>query len=179
MISSNLGKLLLLGLALVWLSFILSSYGQFFLSEGMTQTVGYDVDIPNASTMVILGAERFGLAQLHQLRGRVGRSDVQSYCYLLPDTLSSISEKRLKAMVETTDGFKLAEVDLELRGPGNIFGNSQSGFPDFRLATVADVELMKKAHDWSDLILKDDPELENNPLLRQKVKTDFASVHLE
>jgi ATP-dependent DNA helicase RecG len=144
-----------------------------------TTVVEVGVDIPNATVMVITGAERFGLAQLHQLRGRVGRSEKQSYCYLLPETLSVISQQRLQAMVESTDGFVLAEKDLELRGPGNLFGNAQSGFPDFKLATIADVELMKAAGDAAKKIAKEDPELVAHPKLQEKIDLTFESIHLE
>jgi ATP-dependent DNA helicase RecG len=144
-----------------------------------TTVVEVGVDIPNASVMVIVGAERFGLAQLHQLRGRVGRSDIQSYCYLLPDQLSGSSEARLRAMEDTTDGFKLAQKDLELRGPGNVFGNSQSGFPDFQLATPADTDIMKKARDHATKLLETDPDLNHHPLIRERIEKQFESVHLE
>lgn len=144
-----------------------------------TTVVEVGVDIPNASVMVIVGAERFGLAQLHQLRGRVGRSDIQSYCYLLPDTLSERSEARLKAMEESTDGFVLAQKDLKLRGAGNVFGNAQSGFPDFQLATPADTEIMKKARDFADELLRRDPEFQHYPLIAERVARQFEAVHLE
>jgi ATP-dependent DNA helicase RecG len=144
-----------------------------------TTVVEVGVDVPNATVMVITGAERFGLAQLHQLRGRVGRGEKQSYCYLLADQLSDISRQRLQAMVDSTDGFVLAEKDLELRGPGNLFGNAQSGFPDFKLATIADVEIMKLASDAAKAIVEDDPALDQYPALQNKVKETFESVHLE
>lgn len=145
-----------------------------------TTVVEVGVDIPNASVMVIVGAERFGLAQLHQLRGRVGRSDIQSYCYLLPgQMLSGNSERRLKAMEETVDGFTLAEKDLELRGPGNVFGNAQSGFPDFQLATPSDVDIMKKARDIAQSLLTQDPDLNDHPLIAERIEREFDQVHLE
>lgn len=144
-----------------------------------TTVVEVGVDIPNATVMVVIGAERFGLAQLHQLRGRVGRSDVQSYCYLLPEHLEGSSEERLRAMEKTADGFKLAQKDLELRGPGNIFGNSQSGFPDFQLATPADTDIMKKARDYARELLTQDPDLQNHPLIRERIEQQFEAVHLE
>jgi len=144
-----------------------------------TTVIEVGVDIPGATVMVIVGAERFGLAQLHQLRGRVGRSDVQSYCYLLPDSLSENSEARLQAMVESTNGFELAEKDLLLRGPGNVFGNAQSGFPDFTLATPADVDIMKKARDRAGELLERDPDLDSHPLVRERVEKSFDKVHLE
>jgi ATP-dependent DNA helicase RecG len=144
-----------------------------------TTVVEVGVDIPGASVMVIIGAERFGLAQLHQLRGRVGRDDTQSYCYLLPEQRSGTSEARLRVMEQTTDGFKLAQRDLELRGAGNVFGNSQSGFPDFQLATPADTELMKKARDYATELLVQDPDLAGHPLIRERIERQFEIVHLE
>ncbi|MBI2473321.1 ATP-dependent DNA helicase RecG [Candidatus Uhrbacteria bacterium] len=144
-----------------------------------TTVVEVGVDIPNANVMVIIGAERFGLAQLHQLRGRVGRSDIQSYCYLLPEQLSGTTEMRLRAMEQTTDGFKLAQKDLELRGAGNVFGNAQSGFPDFQLATIQDTDIMKKARDKADELLGEDPSLKQHSLILEKIDRSFEEVHLE
>ncbi len=144
-----------------------------------TTVVEVGVDVPNASVMIISGAERFGLSQLHQLRGRVGRSDQQSYCYLMPDSWSPDAKERLMATTRTTNGFELAEIDLKLRGAGNVFGTAQSGFPDFRLATETDVPLMKKARDWSARLLETDPRLELHPLLREQVKVSLDEVHME
>ncbi|TAK03992.1 ATP-dependent DNA helicase RecG [Patescibacteria group bacterium] len=144
-----------------------------------TTVVEVGVDVQNATAIVIVGAERFGLAQLHQLRGRVGRGEAQSYCFLLPDALTKPGEKRLQAMVESDDGFALAETDLQLRGAGNLFGNAQSGFPDFKLATLADVPLMKRARDAASKLLAEDPELSGHPVLKEKVKRSFDRVHLE
>ncbi|MBU0646559.1 ATP-dependent DNA helicase RecG [Patescibacteria group bacterium] len=144
-----------------------------------TTVVEVGVDVPDATMMVILGAERFGLAQLHQLRGRVGRSERQSYCYLAPETFSSNTKERLMAMVHCEDGFELAERDLQLRGAGNVFGTAQSGFPDFKLATVGDADLIKKAHEWAQEILAKDPHLDRKPLLRQKIDDALAQAHLE
>lgn len=144
-----------------------------------TTVVEVGVDVPEATVMVILGAERFGLAQLHQLRGRVGRSERQSYCYLAPDTFSPNTKERLMAMVHCYDGFELAERDLQLRGSGNVFGTAQSGFPDFKLATVGDGELIKKAHEWAQYVLEKDPALDRKPLLRQKIDLALEQVHLE
>lgn len=124
--------------------------------------------------MFIEGAERFGLAQLHQLRGRVGRSDIESYCILHPNSMSDISRERLMALVQSQDGFALAERDLELRGSGNLFGTAQSGFIDFKLATLADVDLMKKARDWAEkIVVEDYPELE------AKIEEQYQEVHFE
>ena len=144
-----------------------------------TTVVEVGVDIPNATVMVIIGAERFGLAQLHQLRGRVGRSDMQSYCYLLPEELSDTSKERLQAVEDSTDGFSLAERDLEMRGAGNVFGTAQSGFPDFDLATPADLPLIHEAREWSRELLEDDPDLDNHPTLQSHVQTALDKVHME
>ncbi len=144
-----------------------------------TTVIEVGIDVPNATVMVIMSAERFGLAQLHQLRGRVGRSDLESYCYLLPDTMTQKTRERLQAVVDSQNGFEIAEKDLEFRGAGNVFGNAQSGFPDFRLATLADADIMKKARDWAtDLLLKKD-FFETHPLAHNRVKESFEHVHLE
>ena len=144
-----------------------------------TTVVEVGVDVPNATAMVILGAERFGLAQLHQLRGRVGRSDLASFCFLVPDTMMEKSRERLQALVQSQDWFALAEKDLELRGAGNVFGNAQSGFPDFQLATIADVPLMKKARDWAARILERDVDLSDHVAMKERVAQSFDRVHLE
>jgi len=139
-----------------------------------TTVVEVGVNVPNATVMFIEGAERFGLAQLHQLRGRVGRADIESYCVLHPNSVSDISRERLVAMTESNDGFALAEKDLELRGSGNLFGTAQSGFIDFKLATLADVDLMKKARDWAGKI-----NVEDYPDLEDKVEQQYEQVHFE
>ena len=114
-----------------------------------TTVVEVGIDVPNAGVMIVEHAERFGLSQLHQLRGRVGRDRHQSYCFLLYQSpLSDDARERLKTMTETTDGFELAERDLELRGPGDFFGTRQAGVPTFRLIDlVRDRELLDRAHD--------------------------------
>jgi ATP-dependent DNA helicase RecG len=112
-----------------------------------TTVIEVGVDVPNATVMVIEHAERFGLAQLHQLRGRIGRGAAKSYCVLMTGgKVSEEGEKRLDAMVKTNDGFKIAELDLELRGPGEFFGTRQAGMPSFRIANlIRDRELLEAA----------------------------------
>jgi ATP-dependent DNA helicase RecG len=126
-----------------------------------TTVIEVGVDVPNASLMLIEHAERFGLAQLHQLRGRVGRGERASKCLLLAQwTASDDSYKRLRVMEETTDGFKIAEEDLKIRGPGDFLGARQSGLPDFRLAeALSDMSLLKRAREEAVSFLKSDPEL--------------------
>jgi len=109
-----------------------------------TTVIEVGVDVPNASVMMIQSAERFGLAQLHQLRGRVGRGGHQAYCYLMMSD-SSAPSKRLRALESSNDGFRLAELDLELRGPGAIYGQSQHGELDLRVAKLTDVQLIAAA----------------------------------
>lgn len=137
-----------------------------------TAVVEVGVDIPNATTMMIEGAKRFGLAQLHQFRGRVGRGVHQSYCILVSDNDGETTAQRLGAMETTTDGFKLAEIDLQLRGPGEFFGTRQSGTPDLKIAQLADTRLLYAARLEAQRILADDPKLEReeHSLLRDKVE---------
>jgi ATP-dependent DNA helicase RecG len=109
--------------------------------------------------MVIEGADRFGLAQLHQFRGRVGRGEHASFCYLLSDGPSEDAQERLSVMERTTDGFALAQADLELRGPGDLYGTAQSGLPTLRVASLLDALLIDATRREAELLLKDDPKL--------------------
>ena len=113
-----------------------------------TTVIEVGVDVPNATLMVIEQAERFGLSQLHQLRGRVGRGGEQSYCVLVTGKLNDVGRERIRAMVDSTDGFAIAEMDLKLRGPGEFFGTRQSGMPGLRFANlIRDQEILEQARE--------------------------------
>jgi ATP-dependent DNA helicase RecG len=136
-----------------------------------TTVIEVGVDVPNATVMVIQDADRFGIAQLHQLRGRVGRGAAASYCYLLADPKTSDGEERLAAVEASTDGFELAEVDLELRGEGTILGTRQKGRSDLKLASLRkDKALVVEARRVATEIVNADPELVNNVELRDEIK---------
>jgi ATP-dependent DNA helicase RecG len=126
-----------------------------------TTVIEVGIDVPNATVMVIEHAERFGLSQLHQLRGRVGRGSDKSRCILLtPGKLSEDGEKRLRVMEQTSDGFRIAEADLEIRGPGDFLGTRQAGIPDFRVANILrDGRLLEEARGEAFAIVERDPEL--------------------
>jgi ATP-dependent DNA helicase RecG len=136
-----------------------------------TAVVEVGIDIPNATTILILGAERFGLAQLHQFRGRVGRGEHQSFCIVVSDVDNEQTQQRLEALEATEDGFALADVDLRLRGPGEFFGRRQSGTPDLKMAKMGDLRLLEVARLEAERILASDPQLERaeHALLRTKV----------
>jgi len=150
-----------------------------------TTVIEVGVDVPNASVMVIESAQRFGLSQLHQLRGRVGRGSEQSFCILLTGkNLTQDARERLKIMTATNDGFLIAEKDLELRGPGDIEGTRQSGMLDFKLASIVkDKELLQVAASICNKLLDEDADLSSaenlrlkNYLLSKKGKTEWSRV---
>jgi ATP-dependent DNA helicase RecG len=125
-----------------------------------TSVIEVGIDVPNSTVMVIEGANRFGLAQLHQFRGRVGRGAHQSYCLLLADTVTGDAEERLSALEQTNDGFVLAEKDLEIRGPGEFFGQRQSGLPELQLASLLDMAMLEIAREEAQALFEIDPMLE-------------------
>lgn len=141
-----------------------------------TTVVEVGVDVPNANIMMIENAERFGLSQLHQLRGRVGRGEYKSYCILLSDSKGSAAAERLGALCDISDGFKIAEYDLKTRGPGDFFGNMQHGLPAFKIADMAgDMRIVKKATEAAAKLIKSDKNLEKDEhkKLRQEVNLLF------
>ena len=144
-----------------------------------TTVIEVGVNIPNASVMIIESAERFGLSQLHQLRGRVGRGNEQSFCILMTGSnLSDDSKIRIQTMVKTNNGFEIAEADLKLRGPGNILGTQQSGILRMKIADIVkDSKLLKIARELAKEILKKDPKLENSE--NQIIKRNLSNLQNE
>ncbi len=144
-----------------------------------TSVVEVGVNVPNATVILIEGAERFGLAQLHQLRGRVMRSSHPPLCFLLPETKSEISMKRLKALAESSDGFKLAESDLEMRGAGDLYGMKQWGVTDIGMEALKNPRLIAAARDEARALVASDTSLSKYPALRTRVGRAAADMHAE
>jgi len=144
-----------------------------------TSVVEVGVDVPNASVMMIEGAERFGLAQLHQFRGRVGRANHQSYCFVFTDSDSEKTIKRLQALVTAKNGFELAEKDLEFRGSGEIYGLKQSGFPDLKIAKLTDLKIIQQTKQAAQELFIKNPKLTSWPQLQKRLSTFTTNAHLE
>lgn len=147
-----------------------------------TSVIEVGVDVPNATIMIIEAAERFGLAQLHQFRGRIGRSKLASYCFLIP-TQENISNpktlERLQALTKHNDGLELSKIDLKLRGAGDLYGTIQSGFDELQISALFDLEAIKKARDEAAKIINDDPDFEKHPAIKSKLGEWERKTHLE
>ncbi len=156
-----------------------------------TPVIEVGVNVPNATLMLIEGAENFGLAQLHQLRGRINRGSYQGYCFAFPgnskknDTApislddANTSFERLKFFAESENGFELAEADLKLRGPGDMYGIEQSGLPPLKFASLFDTKLLEEAQAAVRKIFAHDPRLTKEPLLKKRLAEMDARVHWE
>ncbi len=144
-----------------------------------TAVVEVGIDIANATVMIIEGAERFGLAQLYQFRGRVGRSAHQSYCFLFTDSPAKTTTRRLNAIIDAKNSFELAEKDLAIRGPGQFYGVRQSGIPDISMQSLTNMPLIKETKEAALSLLRDDPGLSRYPLLKTKLQEFQTMIHLE
>jgi ATP-dependent DNA helicase RecG len=144
-----------------------------------TSVVEVGVNVPNATVILIEGAERFGLAQLHQLRGRVQRSSHPPFCYLLPESRGEMSMKRLKALERSSDGFQLAEEDLATRGPGDLYGKQQWGISDLGMEALKNPRLIQAAREAAQRIIADDPNLTSHDALAARIEQANATLHEE
>jgi ATP-dependent DNA helicase RecG len=146
-----------------------------------TSVVEVGIDVPNATVMLVEGADRFGLSQLHQFRGRVGRGEHQSYCILVADNAQGVAFDRMQIIQDTHDGIRLAEADLEIRGPGEFLGTRQSGMPDLRMAKLSDMATLSLAREQARSLFERDPELaqpEHEPL-RQVLAAFWARAETD
>ena len=140
-----------------------------------TTVIEVGVNVPSGNMMIIENAERFGLSQLHQLRGRVGRGSEQAYCVLFCHGINEFTKKRMETMCMSNDGFYISEQDLKLRGPGDFFGTRQHGLPDMKIANLfEDMDILKNAQEAVAEILKDDPELLKYPGLKKRISLMFS-----
>ena len=144
-----------------------------------TPVVEVGIDIPNATVMIIEGSDRFGLSQLYQFRGRVGRGKFQSYCFLFTESPARRTNQRLRAIVSAKNAFELAEKDLKIRGPGDLSGTRQSGIPDLAMASLSDISLVKEVKEEVEKISEKDPELKKYPLLQNKLEDFKQRIFLE
>ena len=144
-----------------------------------TSVVEVGVNVPNATTIILEGAERFGLAQLHQLRGRVLRSNHQAYCYVFTDSKTKTSISRLKALEKSKNGFELAEFDLTLRGSGELYGRKQWGLTDIGMEAIKNVKMVEAARTEAGELIKKDPDLKKYPLLRETAEKKSEDLHFE
>ncbi len=144
-----------------------------------TSVVEVGINVPNATMIVIEGAERFGLAQLHQLRGRVMRSSFQPYCFVFTGSSSQKTKERLNALAKAKNGFELAEYDLRFRGPGELSGAKQWGISDIGMEALKNIKMVEAARVESQKILKQDPELKKHPLILQRLGSPKNEIHFE
>jgi ATP-dependent DNA helicase RecG len=144
-----------------------------------TSVIEVGVNVPNATVIIIEGAERFGLAQLHQLRGRVIRSNYQAYCYVFADAKSDKTIQRLNALKTAKNGFELAELDLTLRGSGELGGTKQWGITDIGMEAIKNIKMVEAARTEAVRLISEDPELSKYPLLKSKVKEKTGEFHFE
>ncbi len=144
-----------------------------------TSLVEVGVNVPNATIILIEGAERFGLSQLHQLRGRVIRSNHQAYCYVFSETKSQKSHDRLKALVTAKNGFELAEFDLVQRGSGELYGRKQWGISDIGMEAIKNLKMVEAARNEAAQLLENDPSLDRFPLLKASLRKPEEQIHFE
>jgi len=144
-----------------------------------TSVIEVGVNVPNATVIVIEGAERFGLAQLHQLRGRVIRSTYQSYCYLFANAKADKTIDRLKALTKAANGFELAELDLQLRGAGLLSGDKQWGVSDLAMEAMKNIKMVEAARNEAKEIIEKDVELKNHQILANTLKNKHLNLHFE